>query len=105
MSIFEMRTYSLKPNMTQAYLRFYHDHGSAIHVRHLGPSVGWWQSEVGALNQVIMLWRYEDFADREQRRMALAADPEWQAFIPQTAAYIERMENRILRPTFFSPMQ
>ncbi len=56
MSIFEMRTDTLTPNMTQPDLQFHHEEGSTIHVRHLGPSVGWWQSEVGALNQIVMLW-------------------------------------------------
>ena len=82
MSIFEQRTYTLKPNMTQAYLRFYHENGSAIHVRHLGPSVGWWQSEVGALNQIMMLWRYEDFADREKAPCGAGRRPGMAGFHP-----------------------
>jgi hypothetical protein len=52
-----------------------------------------------------MMWRYEDYADREARRTALYADPQWLAFIPKTRDYIEQMDNKILKPAFFSPLQ
>lgn len=105
MAIFEMRTYTIRVGMLQDYLKFYHAEGMEIHNRYLGPSVGWFYSEVGPLNQIMMLWRYESHAVREERRERLYADPDWLAFIPKTAAYIEAMENRILKPAFFSPMQ
>lgn len=105
MAIFEMRIYTIRVGMLQGYLKFYHAEGMAIHISYLGPSVGWFHTEVGALNQVMMLWRYESHADRESRRERLYADPEWLAFVPKTAAYIVTMENRIIKPAFFSPMQ
>jgi len=53
----------------------------------------------------VMMWRYDSHADRETKRAALYADPEWLAFIPKTRAFIEKMQNRILVPTSFSPLQ
>lgn len=105
MAIFEIRTYTIRVGMLQDYLKFYHDEGFEIHCRYLGPSVGWFYTEVGPLNQIMMMWRYDSHAEREEKRARLYADPEWLAFIPKTAAYIEAMENRIVRPAFFSPMQ
>jgi NIPSNAP len=105
MAIFEIRTYTIKPGLLQDYLKFYHQEGLEIHCRYLGPSVGWFYTEVGALNQIMMMWRYESHAEREQRREKLYADPDWLAFIPKTGAYIEKMENKIVKPAFFSPLQ
>ena len=51
------------------------------------------------------MWRYDSHADREAKRAALYADQEWLAFIPKTRAFIEKMQNRILVPTSFSPLQ
>ena len=57
MAIFEIRTYTIRTGMLQDYLKFYHQEGFEIHCRHLGPSVGWFYSEIGELNQVMMMWR------------------------------------------------
>lgn len=105
MAIFELRIYTLKPGKLAAYLELYQDEAMAIHVRHLGPSIGWWQGDIGPLNQLVMLFRYDSHDERERRRAALYADPEWLAFLPKTADYITAMENRILKATAFSPMQ
>jgi hypothetical protein len=46
-------------------------------------------------------------ADREMRRAALYADPEWQAFLkngPQPSPLISQ-ETKVLVPTSFSPMK
>lgn len=105
MAIVEIRTYTIRVGLVAEYLALYHAEGYGPHCRHLGEPIAWFQSEVGELNQVLMLWRYDSQAERETRRAALYADPEWLAFIPKTRSYIEKMENRIVSPTFFSPLQ
>jgi hypothetical protein len=105
MAIFEQRTYSIAVGMVEDYLRFYHQEGMAIHTKFLGPPHAWFTTEVGTLTEIIMMWRYESHADREQKRAALYSDPEWLAFIPKTRPYIVKMENKILKPAFFSPLQ
>ncbi|MBU3732647.1 MAG: NIPSNAP family protein [Beijerinckiaceae bacterium] len=105
MAIVEERTYTIRTGLVQDYLALYEREGAATHWKHLGPPVGWFSSEIGALNQVVMIWRYESHADREQKRAKLMADPDWLAFLPKTRPFIERMENRILVPTAFSPLQ
>lgn len=105
MAIIEQRTYRIKVGMVQDYLRFYHTEAFEIHCRYLGPSIGWFYTDIGGLNEIVMMWRYEDYTDREARRTALYADPQWLAFIPKTRDYIEQMDNKILKPAFFSPLQ
>ena len=105
MAIFELRTYTLKTGMLQPYLKFYHAAAMDIHVRHLGPSLGWWYTDIGPLNELVMLWRYDSFEEREARRARLMADPDWLAFLPRTGDYIASQDNRIMKAAFFSPMQ
>ena len=103
--ILEERTYTIRTGLVQDYLALYEREGYGPHRKLLGDPVGWFTTETGLLNQVVHLWRYASHAEREIKRAALYADPEWLAFIPKTRPYIERMENRILRATSFSPLR
>lgn len=101
--IVEMRTYTLKVGETARYLRLYEAEGLAVQTRILGRLFGYFTSETGDVNQLIHMWAYEDLAERQKRRAALFADPDWLAYIPKVTALIERQESKILNPTRFSP--
>ncbi len=58
----------------------------------------------GALSTYTSLWGYESFAEREERRAALQARPDWQAFLARIQPLIHTQQNRILVPTAFSPI-
>jgi hypothetical protein len=103
--ILEERTYTIKVGLVPEYLALYEREGYATHRKFLGDPVGWFSTETGTLNQVVHMWRCASHAERETKRAALYADPAWLAFIPKTRPYIERMENRILLATSFSPMR
>jgi len=64
--------------------------------------LGYFQSESGELNRIVHLWGFDSAADRETRRAALAADPDWIAFVPKVLPLLVRMESVILRPAPFS---
>lgn len=102
--IFEMRTYRLKTGTVPAYVKLVAEEGIAIQKSHLGRLLGYFTSEIGPLNEIVHIWAYESLDDRAARRAALAADPAWQAFLPRIQALIEVMENKILLPTSFSPL-
>jgi len=106
--ILEVRTYTAQPGggLTR-WLDFYEKHGLPPSLKHLGGLVGFFVSEIGPLNQIVHMWRYESLADRETRRTALYRDPDWQAFLknqPQPSPLITQ-ESKILVPTAFSPMK
>jgi hypothetical protein len=102
--IYEMRTYRLRTGTVPAYLKLVEEEGIAIQRGHLGQLVGYFFSEIGSLNQIVHIWAFADLNDRERRRDTLAADPTWQTFLPKIQALIETMENKILKPTRFSPL-
>lgn len=103
--IIEERIYRIRSGKTAEYLKLVREEGIAIQAPILGGLIGYFVTEIGPLNQVVHMWRYEDLEDRARRRRTLSQDPRWQAFIPRLMALIETAENRILLPTDFSPMQ
>jgi hypothetical protein len=103
--IVEERTYTVKPGTVQQYYADYNPRGLEIQKRILGNLIGYFHTEIGELNQIVHLWGYDSLAEREKRRAALAADPEWHAYLRQSPDIIVKMETRILVPAPFSPIR
>ncbi len=104
--IIDHRTYTFRPGTIQEHIKRYEEKGYPVQTRHLGEPVGWYYSEIGTLNQVIHMWAYEDLADRSRKRAAMQADPEWQAYLKESAelGYLVKQRNSILIPApFFKP--
>lgn len=103
--IVEERIYTMQPGRATEWLAFYGERGLPIQQRLLGRLIGFFQSEIGTLNQVVHLWAYESLADREKRRTTLSADADWQAYLRDSPKVILKMQNRILTPVAFSPLK
>ena len=50
------------------------------------------------------MWGYASHGEREERRAALQAREDWQAFLARIQPLIHTQQNRILVPTAFSPI-
>ena len=100
--LFEMRTYQLTPSRLKEYLAIYAEKGKSLQCEVLGHLAGCYTTEVGDLNQVIFIWGFTSFEDRVRRRVALAARPEWQAYVAKVAPLFVRQESRILMPALFT---
>jgi hypothetical protein len=101
---YEIRTYRIRTGAVPAYLKLVEEEGIALQKQYLKDLVGYFYSEIGPLNQIVHIWAYPSLDERESRRAALANDPAWQAFAPKIQALMEEMENKIMRPTSFSPL-
>ena len=103
--IVDLRIYTTRPGKLTAFLKLYKDHAWDLQQRYLGTCLGWYSTIEGPLNQVVHMWQYEDQADRERRRAAMAADPGWAVYLraSEEAGLLVSQENRFLRPTDFSP--
>jgi NIPSNAP len=103
--IVEQRTYTLSTGKVPEYLRLYGEEGRAIQEPILGQMVGWFTAnDIGDLNQIVQLWLYDSLAHRAERRAALAASPDWQAFVAKLQPLIVRQESKILTPAPWSPV-
>ena len=62
-------------------------------------------TDVGALSTYTTLWRYDSYAEREEKRALLQADRRWQDFLGRVQPLMHTQQNRILVPTSFSPLR
>jgi len=97
----EMRTYTLHPGKIGTYLSLYENEGMAIQKPILGRMVGYYSTEIGALNQIVHMWAYEDLKERSEKRGRLMADPGWQEYVKKIAPLMLTQESKILNPAPF----
>ncbi len=102
MSFVEMRTYELKPGTANTYVALYLEEGFEIQKSHLGEPVGYYVSEVGELNQVVHMWRYESLEERTEKRTALFADPAWLEYVGKIGPMVLHQRNAIFNDIFDS---
>jgi hypothetical protein len=103
--ILEQRDYHVFTGKLPELVRLYETEGTAIQQEELGGLVGAFTTDIGALSTFTQLWQYDDYAERERRRRALQARPDWQAFLAEIQPLIHTQQNRILVPTSFSPLR
>lgn len=96
--IVEERTYTLKIGALPAYRSLYLAEGYAVQKETLGNLIGYYFTDVGPQNQVVHLWGYDSYEERERRRAALMGDPQWLAYINKAKDFVERQESKILKP-------
>ena len=105
--IVDLRIYTCKPNRMGDFVKIYQELAWPLQQKYLGRCLGWYTTVEGELNRVVHMWGYDSQGDREARRKAMAADPAWGAYLAAAAQadVLVNMENRILAPTAFSPVQ
>jgi hypothetical protein len=105
--IVDLRTYTMVPGRLQRFLELYEAEGFPVQKRHQGEPIAYFVTEIGPNNQVVHLWAYQSMADRETRRAALAKDPDWIAYRAKSAreGNVQYQEDKIVRPTSFSPLR
>ena len=65
--------------------------------------VGYFTSDVGTLNQLTHLWKFDDDADRRRHWAALFADEDFMAFARQLRPLIQLQENKLLAAAPWGP--
>jgi len=93
----EERMYRLKIGTVPEYFRHYQSEGMQVQLRHLPHMVGYYVTEVGALNMVVHLWAYDSLDQRDRCRAAMQADPAWRAYLAKTHPLMEAQETRIMK--------
>jgi hypothetical protein len=86
-------------------VKIYEEEGIPIQREVLGGFVGAFTTEIGALSTYTSMWRYDSFAQREERRAALQARDDWKTVLVRLQPLIHTQQNRILTPLPFSPLQ
>ncbi len=105
MIIVEQRDYHVYTGKLPELVKLYETEGIAIQQEVLGGFIGAFTTDIGAPSTYTSLWRYDSFAEREERRAALLARDDWKVFMGKIQPLIHTQQNRILTPTPFSPIQ
>ncbi|MEM7633173.1 MAG: NIPSNAP family protein [Pseudomonadota bacterium] len=104
--IYDLRTYVCRPGTIKKHMKLYEEHGWAAQCRNLGYPAVYGAVETGNVNSYVHIWAYDSAADRAEKRAAMAADPDWQAYLQLSAeaGYLVSQSNSILTPaSFFQP--
>ena len=106
--IYEYRAYYVMPGRMPDIQRRFADVTMGLFKRHGIAVVGFWDTVIGESNELVYICAFDNLAHRERAWAAFIADPDWQKAKRETEAngpLVERVVNKIWRPTPFSPMQ
>ncbi|GAB5377533.1 MAG: hypothetical protein AcusKO_39950 [Acuticoccus sp.] len=103
--LIDLRTYTCRPGTIKLHLALYAEHGYAAQKRNLGEPLLYATGESGDPNSYVHIWVYESAADRETKRNALAADPDWANYLrlSREAGYLTSQTNELMKPVDFAP--
>ncbi len=103
--IYDYRMYTLKPGATPEYRAGVKELSLPIRQRHGVTLAGWYWSEIGALNQVVHIWGYNDAKHMQEAQDAFTADPEWTGkYIPRAVGLVETQKTWTMNSPSFAPV-
>lgn len=95
--IADLRIYTIKPRGLGEFIEIFDTLAMPVQLRHLGPPIAFFSSDIGPQNQVVHLWGYDSLADYDRRRIARDADPDWPAYLSASGHLLVAQENRFLK--------
>ena len=106
--IYEYRAYYVMPGRMPDIQRRFAEVTMNLFKKHGITVIGFWETVFGESNELVYICAYDDLAHCQRAWAAFMADPEWQATKQKTEAngpLVERVVNKIWKPTGFSPLQ
>ncbi|MBI3628929.1 MAG: NIPSNAP family protein [Candidatus Rokubacteria bacterium] len=106
--IYEYRAYYVMPGRMPDIQRRFSDVTMKLFQKHGIRVVGFWETVIGESNEMVYILSWQDFAERDRVWSKFMTDPDWLAARKASEAngpLVERVVNKIWRPTAFSPMQ
>ena len=101
--LLDVRTYCVKPGTLKAHMDLYAQFGKGPQTKHLGTPLAYLKTETGDPNEYVHIWVYENAGDREAKRAAMWADPDWLAYTKRSAELgaLVKQDNRLMTPVDF----
>ena len=97
-----MRTYDIAMGKTPEYMAAVREIALPVRESYGVKLAGWYYTDIGALNKVVHIWAYRDFAHFEEAREAFRTDERWlNDYVPRVKGMILRQENQIMRASDF----
>jgi len=103
MAIYELRTYQVTVGKMAEVVRLYSTEGWPALQKHPQKLVGYFTGDVGALNQLVHLWKFEDDADRRAFSAGVLADPDFVAFVGKLRPLLQSQTNQLMLSAPWGP--
>ena len=93
----ELRTYTALPGKIPEVLKANEEVGRKVRGDDYGVLEGYWYTEMGPLNQVMHLWRYDSFEERARLRTELGKVEGWtKEYVPRLRPLLTQQSTRFL---------
>jgi hypothetical protein len=96
MAVYEMRTYTLYVGKMAEAIELYKNVAWPVLEQYQHHLVGYFTGDIGAMNQIIHVWKFEDDAARRAFWAELFANKDFQAFAKQFRPFILNQENKLM---------
>ena len=96
MAIYELRTYDITVGKMAEVVQLYKTEGWPALQKLPQRLVGYFTGDIGALNQLVHLWKFNDDADRRAFWASVFGDPEFMAFAAKLRPLIKHQENKLM---------
>ena len=108
--LYELREYEAVPGKMPALNERFANHAIGLFKKHDIEVVGFWTEDVGSSNKLVYILSFQDSAHREKAWSSFYADAEWNSVREESerragGPLVARIQNRILKPTAYSPMK
>jgi hypothetical protein len=95
--LYELRTYTVRPGTLGDIVKAASTVARDVRKDDYGKLEGYWQTEIGPLNQVMHLWSYGSYDERARLRGELGKNPRWTGeYIPLIRPLLVRQDIRLL---------
>jgi len=103
MPIYELRTYEVIVGKMAEVQQLYQTQGWPALARHPQRLVGYFTGDVGALNQLVHLWKFDDDNDRRAFWAGVFGDPDFMAFATRLRPLLAAQNNKLLMAAPWGP--
>jgi len=103
MAIYELRTYEVIPGKMAEIIELYRTEGYAAISGHPPKLVGYFTGDVGAINELIHIWKFDDDADRRAFWNGVFTDPKFMAFAKKVRPLFVSQKNKLMLPAGWGP--
>ena len=105
MAIYELRTYTLYVGKMSEATKLYGEEGwPELERGGFGKKlIGYFTSDVGTINQLVHLWRFEDDTDRRNHWSTLFADGPFMAFAAKLRPLLMTQEVKVMLEAPWGP--
>lgn len=103
---YELRVYRCMPGRKADVLARFRNHTMGLFQKHGIHVVGFWETVVGEVDELVYITRFESWEERTKRWNAFQSDPEWQRARDESHArglIVEHIRTAMLEATDFSP--